>query len=218
MKKYIIIFAAALAYLLLSSRSCEGPDQEDILTDEEVLAATKDSIEHQFSSDDLSPALLTALEINAQQKLADFCDYLNLYNDASLDSAFRSQAHRMILELFVSDTVQINSLLTSRTDGGNLSLNDFLVAQTYSAYRSPRLIIDSIETIKSLNRADEMSYRGLIAFRRQLSFKPANDTFHGNKDSMLVEMIALRARKVIGSDTLRVWEVFLGEIRQGYAL
>ncbi len=213
MKKYILIFAATLAYLLLSSRSCEGPEQEHIQTDEEVLAATKESLKHQFASEDLSPALLNELEINAQQKLADFCDYLNLYTDASLDSAIRTQAHLMISGLFISDTVPITSWLTSRAGGPNLSLSDFLVTLTNPAYPSPILFIDSMTTVSSLNRADATMYRGLIAFQRQVSFRTVNDTIPGNDHSMVAEMIAVKAARAIGSDTLQVWEVFLGGIR-----
>ncbi|HNS17676.1 MAG TPA: hypothetical protein PKH94_00830 [Bacteroidales bacterium] len=214
MKKYIIIFAAALSYLLLSSRSCEGPELEGVLTDEEVLAATKASFKHQFASEDLSREVLSALETKAQQKLADFCDYLNLYTDASLDSTFRTQALLMIRELFVSDTVQINTLLTSEAGGGNLPLNDFMDLLANPAYPFPILFIDSVQTVSSLNRADEISYRGLIAFRRQLEFRASSDTTLRGNESMVAEMVAVKAIKAIGSDTLQVWEVFLGEIRQ----
>ncbi len=210
MKKYLIIFCAALAYLFLSSRSCEGPEQQDILTDEEVLAATKDSIEHRFASDDLSPALLNALEIQAQQKLADFGDYLNLYTDASLDSAFRIQARGMVRELFIADTVQINPLLMSHAGGMNLSMNDFLVTQTN--IDSPTLLIDSIRTIKSLSRTDEVSYKGIISFQRQIQYHTGSDTLLSDRTSMAAEIIAFKAVKAIGSDTLRVWEVSLGGI------
>jgi hypothetical protein len=214
MKKYIILFAAALAYLFLSSRSCEGPEQEDILTDEEVLSATKESIEQQFASDDLSPALLSALEIQAQQKLADFFDYLSLYTDASLDSAFRTQAHLMIRELFVSDTVQINPLLTNKTGEANLSLKDFLDIRLESEYNSLLILTDSVETVKSLNRTDKASYEGILAFQRHLTYRKAPDTaIVSVKESMAAEMIAIRVTKAIGSDTLQAWEVFLGDIR-----
>jgi hypothetical protein len=213
MRKYIIIFAAAFAYLFLSSRSCEGPEQEDILTDEEVLAATKDSIELQFALDDLSPALLSALEIQAKQKLTDFCDYFNLCTDASLDSAFRIQARLMIRERFVSDTVLINTLLIRTTGGPNLTLNDFLVSLAYPACSSPIIFIDSVKTVSSLYRTGEMSYKGIIAFDRQLGFRTAIDTTLSDHESMVAEMMAVKVSRAVGSDTLQVWEVFLGEIR-----
>jgi hypothetical protein len=153
------------------------------------------------------------LEIQAKQKLADFCDYLNLYTDASLDSAFRNQARRMIRELFVSDTVQINTFLASKTGGRNLPLNDFLLSLANPAYPSLILFIDSVTTVSSLHRADEISYRGLIVFQRSLGFRTASDPSLGDNESMAAEMIAVKATKVIGSDTLQVWEVFLGDIR-----
>ncbi len=214
MRKFIILFVSAMAYMLLSSRSCEGPEQESIMSDEEVVAATKDSIEHQFASDDLSTALLNTMEVQAHQKLADLYDYLNLYANESLDSAFRIQARLMIRKLFVSDTVQINTLLASETGEPNLPLNDYLRSLTNPVVPSPILFIDSIRTVSSLYRTGEMSYEGIIAFERQLGYLTASDTTLSSNVSMVAEMLAVKVSRAVGSDTMQVWEVLLGDIRQ----
>jgi hypothetical protein len=212
MKKFIILFAAILAYLVFSSRSCEGPEPEDARTREAELAITKERVKNEFASEELSRQSLRAFEEKAVQKLADLADYLNLYTDKSMDSSFREQARRMILGLFISDSVQINPLLTSEKTEKYRALAGFLATKPDTTYRSVSLAFGSVEIAESLHRTGE-GYYGTLTFSRQVTVCTVSDTTTTGKYPLEIEMVVLKSSKAFGPDTLQVWGVFLGNVK-----
>jgi len=66
-----------------------------------------------------------AFEIKAKQKLTDLADYLQIYADNSLDEAFREHARQMILDLFISDSVQVKIRIKKDKEEINLKINEF---------------------------------------------------------------------------------------------
>jgi hypothetical protein len=213
MRKFLIIFIAILAYLVLSSKSCGSDEKDDAAKKDAELAKTKVSIKNEFESDDLSRKSLKAFEVKAKQELVDFSDYIGICSDKKVDESFKSQARRMILDMFVSDSTRINSLMFNEQDGKNFLIKESLDMISSTVYNSMAFTFDSIEVVKSLRRVDDLNYKGSLSFSRRLKVISANDTVITGSVRMEAEIFASKVFKPFGKDTLQVWSVFLGEIK-----
>lgn len=213
MRKFLFIFVAILAYLLLCSKSCGSDEKGDSAKQEAELTQTKESIKNEFESDDLSKKSLRAFEVKAEQKLVDFSDYLDIFSDKLMDESFKNQARQMILDLFICDTVQINSILLNEPDKKNIPISKFLSLDSATGYNSMDFIFDSIEVTEPLRRIDTLNYKGRLSFSRRVKISSASDTLFTGPDRMEVDIFASKVRKQFGSDTLQIWSVFLGNIK-----
>ncbi len=140
MRKFLFIFFAILAYLALSSKSCGSDEKDDAAKKEAELAKTKVSIKNEFESDDLSKKSLKAFEVKAKQELVDFSDYLGICSDKQMDESFKSQARQMILDMFISDSVKINSILLNEPGGKSVQIKEFLDLNSTTVYNSMAFI------------------------------------------------------------------------------
>lgn len=213
MRKFMVIFFAILVYLVLSSKSCGSDEQADAAKQKAELAQTKENIKNEFESEDLSRKSLRAFEVKAKQELVDFSDYLEICSGKQLDTSFRAQARRMILDMFLSDSVQVNSLLLNKQGGKNILLVEFLKPDPSSSYNSIDVTFDSIEVAGHLRRIDDFNYKGKLSFSRYLKSCSASDTVFTGPVRMEADIFASKVFKAFGTDTLQVWSVFLGEIR-----
>jgi hypothetical protein len=213
MRKSLFILMLLLVYLLFSSKSCSS-DEKDVADRQEAdLMKVKKSLKDEFESEKLSRKSLNAFEVKAEQKLVDLADYLQIYSDNKMNEAFKGQARQMILGLFISDSVKISSVLSDEKEGNSLPLTKFLHIDEGSNDLSIDFKFDSIEIIKPLHRTGEFNYAGSLAFTRRIISYSSSDTLFFSPVKMDVDIIAAKINKTFGKDTLRVWEVFLGEIR-----
>lgn len=213
MRKFLIIFCALLAYLALSSKSCGSGEKEEATNRKAEIAKTRVSIKNEFESDDLSRKSLKGFEAKAKQDLVDFSDYLNICSDNQLDSSFRNQARQMILDLFISDSVRISGLLINGQDKKIIPLVELLNFKTAGDIASMDFKFDDIKVTESLHRTDEYNYKGRLSFSRQVKAFTASDSSTYSAARMEAEIIVSKVDKVFGTDTLRVWGMFLGEIK-----
>ena len=213
MKRYLVITCSVLAFLLFCSKSCEKPENENAARDEIAFKATLDSINNSFQSDHLSEQTLRAFETKAKQKLADFADYLQIYTDDSLDESFKDHTRQMILDLFISDSVHIKIRISNEEKENNLTLKEFCKMDFPSGKNSMEFIFDSIDLSEPLHSVNKITYIGGLKFsqRYELPSPPSSEVYYQvNKE---VDIIAARVRKKFGSDTLKIWQVYLGDIR-----
>lgn len=213
MRKFLFIFVAILAYLLLCSKSCGSDEKDDSAKQAAELTQTKVSIKNEFESDNLSKKSLRAFEVKAKQKLVDFSDYLDIYSDKQMDESFKSQARQMILDIFMSDTIRVTTLLLQESNAKYFQITEFLSSSSASGYNSMDFIFDSIEVAAPLLRTDNFNYKGRLSFSRRVKISSASDTLFTGPDRMEVDIFASKVRKQFGSDTLQIWSVFLGDIR-----
>lgn len=176
-----------LALIVLSSKQCVEDDdsQAEVDTQMEEISAVKSA----FESDYLKSESLYAFEEKAKQKLRDYSDYLNIANDASLDTTFRLQASSMIPLLFY----QNKEPLIANAPGTMVK-------------------IDSIYMIEPLSKASESVYSGMLGFSLEILETESEDTIRTGPQHWSVEMIATKTRTSFGKDTLNVWKVFLGKM------
>lgn len=212
MRKFLFIFIAMLAYLVLSSKSCGSDEKNDTAKKEAELAKTKVNIKNEFESDDLSKKSLKAFEVKAKQELVDFSDYLGICSDKQVDESFQSQARQMILDMFVSDSIRINSLMFNEQDGKNLLIEEFLDLNSSFDNNSMAFTFDSITVARPLRRVDDLNYKGSLSFSRRLKACSISDTVLSDPVRMEAEVFVSKVYKLFGTDTLQVWGVFLGDI------
>jgi len=213
MRKFLIIFCALLAYLALSSKSCGSGEKEEATNRKAEIAKTRVSIKNEFESDDLSRKSLKGFEAKAKQDLVDFSDYLNICSDNQLDSSFRNQARQMILDLFISDSVRISGLLINGQDKKIIPLNELLNPGSSSAINSMEFKFTDVRITEPFHRTDEFNYNGRLSFSRQLKTFSFPDTAVSGYVRMETDIRVSKVYKPFGTDTLRVWGMFLGEIK-----
>ena len=189
MRKYLIIPGLLLAFFLFSAKSCDEDTEENRRLEEVEMKEAIDSVKGEFEAEFLTEESLFAFEQKAKQKLRDFADYWNIANDTSLDSAFRGQAETMSKNLFYLQQVP----MTSR-------------------HPTFEIFIDSIHVVQPLQRTVNSGYYGILGFKLEVREYTLGDTVITGPNSKMIEMVATKTASPFGSDTLKIWKVYLGKM------
>jgi len=187
MKRFINILPLLVLYLLLSSKSCDENEPGNALSEKNEAAHARDSITSVFESAELSQPELRAFEVTARLKLYDLADYLKLLGDSLAGEAFRQKAGEMARNLFIP----------GKTPPSGLS----------------GMVFDSIKVLKKLERLNDSLYSGQLSFTVNLADSDAGRRSSSRAGYRTVNIFALKQEKVFGKDTIRVWNVLLGDIR-----
>ncbi|MCX6303646.1 MAG: hypothetical protein NT040_01635 [Bacteroidetes bacterium] len=190
MSRTIRTFALILLYFLACGKSCDNQEQSDAEMAQRQVRAESDSLRAAFGSDTLTASTLQAYEETAVLKFADYCDYLMILADSTAAEPFRAKAREATSGMFISES----SMLRYPKPAG--------IAR--SACISAR--ID-----QPLQRACDSVYTGKLryfsSFHEQQSEKNMKqDRFEGTAC-----FLVLKHQKKFGPDTMKVWEVFLGD-------
>jgi hypothetical protein len=94
-----------------------------------------------------------------------------------------------------------------------LSINEFLKTDPVPGINSMEFIFDSIEISEPLHRINEFNYTGSLKFSLRKKCPSSTNSESTGSDSKKVDIIATKVMKQFGSDTLKIWQVFLGNIR-----
>jgi len=213
MKRYLFLISSVMAYLLLCSKSCSEPELDPAIAEKERIEVLKDSIISEFESESLSRGSFKAFEMKARQKLVDFGDYLRICNNKSMDDSFKSQARLMIRDLFISDSIRVNTLLTDEHGNKMIPLNEFLRIGLTSSVDSNVFSIDSVKISIPLHRTNEDKYTGTLQFSRYLKTYPTAKTTYPIQARMEAEIVVTKVDKIFGADTVQVWQVLIGNIK-----
>ncbi|KAF0202448.1 MAG: hypothetical protein FD170_1915 [Bacteroidetes bacterium] len=213
MRKWILIFLAPAVYLLLCSKSCDSGQMDDDVLEKKNLNKTRDFIKTEAESETLSDQSLRAYEANAKQKLNDFADFLSIYYDQNIDSAMKKQAGNMIVKLFSSEEITIPPFIPGVKWTVNPTLTDLLKNENLPEYKSTKILIDSITVREPLRYSGESLSKGTLTFSTRVISYSSSDSLVLERIKMEVEMLAKKVDKTFGSETLRVWGVFLGNMK-----
>jgi hypothetical protein len=213
MRKFLVISISLLAVIVLSSKSCSSPAEEEAAAREEAVFHAKiDSINRTLESDFPGETALREFESRAQQKLADLADYLQICFDKSVDRSFQEQTSKLISDLFISDTVIVCFKVWNENKEKCSALRDFLNSEAAQEKNSGGFVFDSIRLSEPLSRGKDGCYYGSLAFSQV--YKWISETGSGTGyERKTAAIIAWKINKPFGKDTLRVWSVFLGAIR-----
>jgi len=210
MRRLYYILMAFMMYMLLSSKSCVNERKENTASPEEQLFHARSEIKKEFESDYLSDKSLRAFEVKAKEKLVDLTDFLKICSDAGMDESFKKQSIQMILDLFVTDDILINSQLVDESFVKMVPVRSFL--KTTSGTGFSKIILDSLKITEPLHLTSDSQYTGSVRFSRKIAQISAVDTIVSSPASMQASFFVRKIKKTFGKDTLQVWNVSLGNI------
>jgi len=184
MKRTVNIFPLIILYLLLCSKGCNDNEQQSQASEQLSAGRARDSITSVFEADRPGRQALQAYQLTAIQKFSDLADYLKVAVDSSAGPAFRQKAAEMASCMFVA--------------GKQAPV--FLAGA----------VVDSVWISGELQQASDSMYAGELSFVLQIPQKngPGSKTRAGKAG-----FFAVKQDKAFGKDTLRVWNVLLGDIR-----
>ncbi|MCX6235161.1 MAG: hypothetical protein NT175_10670 [Bacteroidetes bacterium] len=213
MRRFLIVFALALAYLLLCSKACDDNVQENEKMEQDKVIAVRDSIRDEFEADYLSEGSLYALEATARQKLSDFADYMQMMADTTLDNSFKEKAGDMIKKMFISENVRLRFILEQGRKEKKLTVKELLADGLRTPYASARFIFDSVEVQEPLQRINTGTFSGRLSFSQKFTGYSLHDTLTTNSVRTRIDVFVTKVDKIFGDDTLSVWGVFLGDMK-----
>lgn len=176
--------------LLITAEKCSETGSSSVQPREDVYQ----TIQNEFTKDEISTETRMAFEKRAVQKLKDLVDYINIYADTSYSAEFRQQARQMIKDAFLSeqDVLPFITELGLKED----STSQVLFTDSRSQFQTRA---DSITISKEFQLTEENEYDGEIIFNFSI----------GETTSMeRVKIVVRKALKQFGETTIYVWEVF----------
>lgn len=193
MRKFIYIFCALLAYLLLSSRSCV-PEIDTAAEQQKSIHEEQKTVLKEASKDYLTPANLKTYEAIAMQKVRDLEDYTNLYLDTSLDTDFRAKAKEMALRMFYNP--------------GSQNIEYFLNIDS-SEEMPVAIMMDSLTLSSPFTDTKNDEYQGVITFLKHIKLATTDDTISTPAAPDSLGVVLSRSLKAIGQDSVMVWNLQL---------
>jgi len=211
MSKYLKISIIVLALFTAYAPSC-GEEGAMHIREEMALNETRNIIRNEFETDYLTETSLFAYETIAKQKLSDLAEYLQIMTDTSLDMSFRVKAGDLIKNTFRSENVMLRCVEQDGRPVKELKvrllirkgLKNKLPYQTYT--------FDSISIYKPLHRIDNTTYSGVLRFSQNFTDTASTEQII-NSLRRNADFWVIKEDKVFGTDTLKIWNVRLGDIR-----
>ena len=211
MKKRLKILVLILAYFVLCAKSCDD-DASQGLHDQLDIKHAKDSIRLEFEADVLSERSLYAAEISAIQKLKDLSDYVRIFADVSMDPVFREKAGEMIGEMFVSEECSLSFGPVKKNKMQSVTLGEFMEKGFVDDIFQTEVSFDSIRVQEPFQKSSEEAYSGKLAAFQTVIIHFSADSIISPAIPVTVDFISSKQVKIIGQDTLKVWEVKLGDM------
>lgn len=211
MKWITHIFFLLLLYILCSSKSCSDDRTSGSRFEKGRIEAARDSVRHVFGTDTLSTSRLKAFEHTAEQKLVDFADYLKIASDTSVNALFRKQGAEMAGHLFIPGKVRVHNWNQADAATIPFTLQDLLkkcVSDGMQTWVKPGKIAVSIPLIRE---NDSICKGRLVFYGHNVSYSEPFQKQYASK-RLSVDIYAIRKVKSFGTENLRVWEVYLGDV------
>jgi hypothetical protein len=212
MRRIVYILALAFLYLILTAKSCDNRQDNDDAGGQPALAATIDSIRAGFTPDTLTESSLRTFEARAKTRLSDFSDYLAIYSDTSVPKTFRSKASEMIRRLFISGNALLEIRYLGDPKPGKIIVSQFLDIAKSEPAPFLTIIPDSTRVIKSLHREGGPAYKGRLGFSCFYSGQTGSRMRPQAPARGTVEFVVAKQEKIFGTDTLMIWDLFLGNM------
>ena len=207
----ILILLAA--FLVLSSRSCVPDPPDEGISDQ---TARHDSLitefREQFGADYLMDEQLMFYSDKAKQKLQDFIDLLNLYNDPEMDTVFRSQARIALMKVFSENE---SPLYFQPAGKGTSAISAHLWNDKVEKHPDARIqySVGELRVVEPFRAVDPVMYKGSLSAKFRVTGLSGKDTVYTEESDRMVGMVVTRIKKSFGNDTYEdVWQVFLMSI------
>jgi len=208
MKRQLYILTLIILYFILCGKSCVDENAWTTWQEEQVMTA-KDSIRGELEVDFLSEDARYAAEFRAMQALNDLAGYVGIYSDDSMDPLFREKAGEMTRDMFISEDARLSFGLIKNKKMKSLSLDEFLKTGFGDDINKAEVIFDSIRVKEPLQKSDEDIYSGKLAAYQTIILHPLADSIISSSKPVTIHFISSKQAKIIGKDTLKIWEVKL---------
>ena len=197
--------------LVLCAPSCED-EQEAANREEAILTNTKNDIRTEFETDYLTQTSLFAYETTAKQKLSDLADHLHIMTDTSLDMSFRTKASEIIKGSFLSENITLRFILQAGEPVKEFEVHTLIIMGLENKLPYLPFTFDSICIYEPLHRIDNTTYSGVLRFSQNFT-DPATPEKIFKSIKRNTNFFVVKEGKVFGTDSLKIWNVRLGEIR-----
>lgn len=211
MRGFLKISLLLVLYVLFSAKSCSDSELKES-RHEEMVIATRDSIINELDTEFLSEETLFLAQKTAEQKLLDLADFLNIYYQNDLDTAFKKQTARMILDIFINEDVEV-MLGTNKRANQLLTVKQLLKSDYGRDFINSTFLFDSLNISEALYRLDEKTYFGRLNFNHSLIAYRSMDTLIIEPFNSKADFYLTKNEKYFGTDTLDIWEVRIGDIK-----
>jgi len=211
MSKYLKIPVIILVLFITYAPSCV--DEEAIAKrDEEALNETKNEIRTEFETEYLTETSIFAYETTAKQKLSDLADYLHIMTDTSLDMSFRVKAGEMIKSTFQSENITLRLIGPDEGPVKKLKVHHLIKKGLENKLPHLPFTFDSIYIHELLHRINNTTYSGVLRFSQNFT-DPATPEQITKSIRRNTDFWVVKEEKVFGTDSLKIWNVRLGDIR-----
>jgi len=211
MNKLIHILSFILMLLVIGAPSCM--DEEEVARQElQALEEVRADIRNEFEMEYLSEAAHYAYETNAKQKLTDLADYMQVLIDTSLENSFRQKAGQMIQDLFQSENEKVQLNLNESNPSKELKIHYLIKKGLNNKLTIQPFSFENIQSLKPLQRENQYTYFGVISFSQQY-FDPSNPDQSIQSIQRTSEFYVVKEIKKFGNDSLKIWNVRLGQIQ-----
>ena len=211
MERRVKILFLALVYMMLSGKSCVD-ESNHLAWQEKQAEMAIDSIRLEFGAGYLSEEARFAAEKSAITKLKDLESYLEIYTDVSLDTLFRVKAGEMICDLFFSEGCRLSFGPMKNDNMKSVTLGEFIEKGFGQDILRAGLVYDSIRVQEPLQKSSEEAYSGKLAAIQTVIIHFSADSIISPAIPVTVDFISSKQVKIIGQDTLKVWEEKLGDL------
>ncbi len=211
MSKYLKISIIILALFTAYAPSC-GDEEAVTKREEEALNETRNEIRDEFETDYLTETSLFAYETTAKQKLSDLAEYLQIMTDTSLDMSFRVKAGELIKNTFQSENETLRCVDKNGRPVKELKVHLLIRKGLKNKLPQQTYTFDSIGIFEPLHRIDNTTYFGVLRFSQNFT-DSATSGQTVNSIRRNADFWVKKEDKVFGTDTLKIWNVRLGDIR-----
>jgi len=212
MRELFKISILLLIYVLFSAKSCSDSELEESRR-QELVIATRDSIINKLDTEFLSDETLFMAQKSAEQKLLDLADFLNIYFQSDLDTTFKKQTAKMILDIFINENAEV-MLGTNMRANQLLTVKQLLESDFGRDYIKSTFLFDSLSISEPLNRLNGKTYFGILNFNQSFIAYKSMDTLIIEPFNLKADFYLTKNKKYFGLDTLDIWEVSLGDIEK----
>jgi len=207
--KYIWILL--MIYIVCSARTCNENEEASEKQKEQYTINLLNSVKQVFTSDSLSDHLLRAYEITATEKLNDFADFMKIISDTTLDVRIRQHAAELVMDLFISDEIELSGWSKSYPEPGLNILNNLVsysLSEGVSFWNRP-MHINFIKPFASIN---DSTFTGILSFNYKSLSLSGQDTSEISSGRLIIDIYLMKKTKAFGIDRLPVWDVYLGNM------
>lgn len=202
----------SIIYIALCARTCTDEDEAALRKERESLYELQDSIKKMFEVGIPDDQQLKSFEAKAKQKLIDFSEYMRIASDSSMDIKLRKQAGEMAERLFVSGESNIKGWSKAIQDSNLLTLNQLIEVSLSQGLRFWIKPVQ-INVMNHLSCKDDSIFSGTLSFIQDCVPFPITTDPDRLPYGSIIDIYVIRKPKTFGIEVIRVWEIYLGDIR-----